>query len=65
MSLGPSVPQTIYVSFIPEVVPATIEPLLGLLSQLANQGVPEVNLMLSTPGGQVMVSIAAYNVMRA
>lgn len=58
-------PGRVYVSFSAEIVPKTVEPLLGLCANLANQKVPEVYLMLSTPGGSVMHGINAYNVLRA
>ena len=58
------VPERVYVSFTAEIVPATIEPLLGLCADLANKRVKEVCLLLSTPGGSVQQGIAAYNILR-
>jgi ATP-dependent protease ClpP protease subunit len=43
----------------------TTEGLLGLCGQIATQGVPEVYLMLSTPGGSVDHGITIYNTLRA
>lgn len=54
-----------YVSFSAEIVPQTTEALLAHMSQLANQGVPHVGLLLSTPGGSVMHGMNLYNVLRA
>src|SRR6266852_4891804 len=53
-----------YVSFSAEIMPFTTESLLALLSNLANQKVPHVYLMLSTPGGSVMHGMNLYNVLR-
>jgi ATP-dependent protease ClpP protease subunit len=57
--------QTVYVSFSAEIIPQTTESLIAALSNCANQGVSEVRLLLSTPGGQVMNGINLYNVLRA
>jgi ATP-dependent protease ClpP protease subunit len=53
-----------YVSFSAEIIPNTTESLIALLSNLVNQGVREVCLMLSTPGGTVMNGMNLYNVLR-
>jgi len=60
----PAGPVT-FVSFSAEIVPQTTEALIATMAQLANQGVPEVYLMLSTPGGAVMNGLNLYNVLRA
>ena len=71
MSSGPvqqpllSVKPPAYVSFSAEVVPQTVEALLGTVSNLVNQNHTEIHLLLSTPGGSVMHGITAYNVLRA
>lgn len=57
--------MAIYVSFSNVVNQVTTENLLGLLAQNASNGVDEVHLALSTPGGSVMNGLNAYNVMRA
>ena len=54
-----------YVSFSAEIMPYTTESLIALLANLSNQGVREVYLMLSTPGGSVMHGMNLYNVLRA
>ncbi|WP_263378877.1 ATP-dependent Clp protease proteolytic subunit [Granulicella paludicola] len=54
-----------YVSFSAEVVPQTIEVLLGAVANLVNQGHTEIHLLLSSPGGSVMHGITAYNFLRA
>jgi ATP-dependent protease ClpP protease subunit len=56
--------QTVYVLFSAEINPSTTEALLATMAQCANQGVQEVQLILSTPGGSVMNGLNAYNVLR-
>lgn len=56
---------TVYVSFSAEINAHTTESLLAVLAQQANQGVQEVYLLLSTPGGNVMNGMNLYNVIRA
>jgi len=56
---------TAYVSFSADINPSSTESLIALLSQQANQGITEVYLMLSTPGGSVMNGLNLYNVLRA
>lgn len=56
---------TVYVSFSAEISAATTESLLAVMAQCANQGVAEVYLLLSTPGGSVMNGMNLYNVLRA
>ncbi|MBO9532715.1 MAG: ATP-dependent Clp protease proteolytic subunit [Solirubrobacteraceae bacterium] len=58
-------PPPHYVSFTAEINPSTAEGLIGLMGNLATQRVPEVHLMLSTPGGVVMSGITIYNALRA
>lgn len=58
-------PKIAYVSFSAEIVAHTAESLLALMSKLANEGVQEVHLLLSTPGGSVMYGMNLYNVLRA
>jgi ATP-dependent Clp protease protease subunit len=50
-----------YVSFSAEIVPQTVEVLLGSIANLVNQGHQEIHLLLSSPGGSVMHGITAYN----
>ena len=57
--------KKVYVSFSAEVNAHTIESLLAVMAAYASQGVAEVQLLLSTPGGVVMNGINAYNVLRA
>lgn len=54
----------VYVSFSAEIVPKTTEALIAVLAEQANRSVPEVHLLLSTPGGSVMHGFNLYNVMR-
>ena len=58
-------PEVIYVSFSAEINPSTTESLIAALTNCANDRIPEVQLLLSTPGGSVMNGINLYNVMRA
>ncbi len=59
------VPPVVYVSFSAEINPSTSESLIAALANCAGQGVPEVHLLLSTPGGSVMNGMNLYNVLRA
>lgn len=54
-----------YISFSSEFNPSSSEALLGICSGLANDGVQEVTLLLSTPGGRVNSGITVYNLLRA
>lgn len=58
-------PPEVFVTFSAEVNPNTTESLIACLSNMANNGVPKVTLLLSTPGGSVMNGINLYNVLRA
>jgi ATP-dependent protease ClpP protease subunit len=60
----PPAPQIVYVSFSAEINVKTTEALLATMTNLVNQKVPEVYLMLSTPGGNVMNGMNLYNVLR-
>ena len=60
---NPVVPAA-YISFSAEIDVKTTEGLLNIMAQCANQKVPEVHLLLSTPGGSVMHGINIYNVLR-
>lgn len=57
--------DTVFISFVAEIIPVTAENLLNVCSQLANQGIKTVHLLLSTPGGQVREGVALYNTLRA
>jgi ATP-dependent protease ClpP protease subunit len=59
----PKPPEIVYIIFSAEIKPHTVESLLGVLANCANQGVKTVYLVLSTPGGDVMSGITLYNVM--
>jgi ATP-dependent protease ClpP protease subunit len=54
-----------FVSFSAEIVPHTTEALIATMAQFASQGVQQVHLLLSTPGGTVMNGMNLYNVLRA
>jgi ATP-dependent protease ClpP protease subunit len=61
----PQFSETVYVSFSAEIVPNTTETLIATASNLASQGVKQIYLMMSTPGGLVMNGLNLYNVLRA
>jgi ATP-dependent Clp protease protease subunit len=62
--VGPP-PQVAYVSFSAEINVVTTEVLLNVVSNIVANNIPEVYLMLSTPGGVVMNGMNLYNVLRA
>jgi ATP-dependent Clp protease, protease subunit len=59
------VPPVVYINFSAEINPNTTESLLALMADCANKQVPDVYLMISTPGGSVMNGMNLYNVLRA
>ncbi len=65
MSTQPAPPQVVYVSFSAEINATTTESLIATMANIANDGVPEVYLLLSTPGGSVMDGMNLYNVLRS
>jgi ATP-dependent Clp protease protease subunit len=60
----PANPQTVYISFSAEINPNTTESLIAAFANVVNQGIREVHLLLSTPGGSVMHGMNLYNVLR-
>lgn len=58
-------PPSVVVSFSAEINPSTAEQLIATMSRCSNDGVKEVLLLLSTPGGQVMSGMTIYNTLRA
>ena len=56
--------KTVYVSYVGKVQPSGIDALLALCTELAQGGTESVYLTLSTPGGSVSPTIAAYNLLR-
>jgi ATP-dependent protease ClpP protease subunit len=58
-------PQTVYISFSAEIIPHTTESLIATVANFVNQGVKQIYLMLSTPGGSVMHGMNLYNVLKA
>jgi ATP-dependent Clp protease, protease subunit len=57
-------PHTAYVSFSAEIIPHTSESLIATVANLVNQGVQEIQLLVSTPGGSVRDGLNVYNVLR-
>lgn len=57
-------PPRVYIAFSAEIVPQTTESLIAAFSNLVNQGVREITLLLSTPGGSVMCGMNLYNFLR-
>jgi ATP-dependent protease ClpP protease subunit len=62
---GSTPPSKVFISFSAEINPNTTESLIASMSQCANQNVPEVHLLISTPGGAVMNGMNLYNILRA
>ena len=50
--------------FTQEIVPKTVEPLIQALAKLSQEGVQEVYMAFSTPGGNVAQGITLYNFLR-
>jgi ATP-dependent Clp protease protease subunit len=61
----PVPPNTVYLSFSAEINQATTESLLHTCANLANAKVPNVYLLLSTPGGSVQNGITLYNTLKS
>lgn len=61
----PPQPTTVYVSFSAEINPNTTESLIAVASNLINQKVQQIYVLLSTPGGSVMHGMNLYNFLRA
>ncbi len=59
------IPNLVYVLFTAEINPNTVETLMQAMSNLAQQKVRDVYLVISTPGGQVTAGIALYNFLRS
>ena len=53
----PAPPPRVYIMFTAEIVPQTVEGLIQALSNLAQKGIPEVYLAMSSPGGNVASGI--------
>ena len=58
-------PKIIYISFSAEINVNTTESLLAVMANCVAQGIEEVYLLLSTPGGVVMNGMNLYNMLRA
>jgi ATP-dependent Clp protease protease subunit len=56
--------EPVFVSFSAEITPHTTESLLATMANLVAQGVRQVHLLLSTPGGSVMNGMNLYNVLK-
>jgi ATP-dependent Clp protease, protease subunit len=57
-------PKTAYISFSADINPTATETLIATLGNAVNQGVKNIYLMISTPGGSVMNGLNVYNVLR-
>lgn len=64
MTASSQVALPTYISFSAEINPSTTEVLLATMAQCVNNGVKDVHLLLSTPGGAVMNGLTIYNVLR-
>jgi len=58
-------PDTVFVSFSAEIVPATTEQLLKVCCEMVSRSVKTIYLLISTPGGQVDCGINIFNVLRS
>jgi len=57
--------NTVYLSFSAEINANTTESLIATAANCVNQGVQELYILLSTPGGSVMHGLNLYNVLRS
>jgi ATP-dependent Clp protease protease subunit len=57
-------PQPAYIAVSVEINELSTQLLLNMLANCVNQQVPEVHLLMSSPGGSVMHGINVYNVLR-
>jgi ATP-dependent protease ClpP protease subunit len=53
--------QAVYVSFVRPINSDTASPLLNACNQVVNSGARQLNLLLSSPGGQIDPGFAIYN----
>lgn len=53
-----------YISFSSDITPISITGLLAACTQVANEGVQTIYLMIATPGGGVDAGFNGYNVLR-
>ena len=60
----PEPSKSLAIKFFAPVVDASANALMGILDQAINQGVEEVILLLSTPGGSVFHGLSVYNYLR-
>lgn len=60
----PALGDPLYINFTAEITPATVESLASVMGQAAQQGITQVYLVFSTPGGEVRGGIALYNLLR-
>lgn len=66
MSTGASGgPVPAYVTFTATVTPQSTDAFLSLCTGFVAKGVNEVQLLVSSPGGNVMLGVTIYNVMRS
>lgn len=65
LGTAPAAADTVYVSFSAEITPHTTESLIAAISNLINQKIKRVYLLLSTPGGSVMHGMTLYNFLRS
>ena len=64
-NLAPQPPKKLYLSFTAKVNDQTTTALMNTLAAALQQGMKELTLMLSTPGGSVMHGMTLYNYLTA
>jgi ATP-dependent protease ClpP protease subunit len=57
--------SAVYLVFESAINGVTSQKLIATAAQLVNQGTTEINLLLSTPGGEVSSGLTIYNFLRA
>jgi ATP-dependent protease ClpP protease subunit len=54
-----------YITFSADIQPPMCQPFIGLINELIQQGHDEVHVLMTSPGGSVMIGVALFNMLRA
>jgi len=57
-------PNALAIKFFAPVIESSANSLMGVLDQAINQGIKDVTLLISTPGGSVFHGLSIYNYLR-